>query len=469
MKYFLAIDIGASSGRHIVGWLDNGKLNTEEVYRFTNGAEQRSGRLCWNADKLFDEILNGLVKAKEAGKAPTYVGIDTWAVDYALLDGSDNRIGEVYCYRDNRTAQHIDSVHRIVPFDELYSRTGIQFQPFNTVYQLYDDKVSGKLNGAKSFLMLPDYLNFLLTGVKKQEYTNATSTGLVNATTHTWDKDICDMLGLKSDLFGDLTQPGTTVGNFKQEIADKLGYTATVVLPATHDTASAVIATPLEAQTPYISSGTWSLLGVEQNEAHTDKQSQLVNYSNEGGPNFTFRYQKNIMGLWIIQSVKRELKDEYTFPQLAQCAQSQPSGELIDVNDNRFLAPKSMCDEIDNAVGKKLSIAKRMRVIYDSLALSYATAIKELEHNTQQTYDTINIIGGGSRDKFLNELTAQATGKKIIAGPIEATAIGNLAMQMIGTGEIKDISTARKIIKQSFEINIEGLPQKITRGIKCTN
>ena len=452
MKYFLAIDIGASSGRHIVGWLDNGKLNTEEVYRFSNGAEQRDGRLCWDVDKLFKEVVNGLQKAKEVGKTPSCVGIDTWAVDYALLDGNDKRIGDVYCYRDNRTAKAIDAVHKLVPFDTLYSRTGIQFQPFNTIYQLYEDKVSGKLKKAKSLLMLPDYLNFLLTGVKCQEYTNATSTGLVNAKTHTWDKEIVDNLALPSGLFKDLSQPGTTVGSFKQEIAEQIGYNATVVLPATHDTASAVIATPLDAQTPYISSGTWSLLGVEQNKAHTDKQSQLVNYSNEGGINFTFRYQKNIMGLWIIQSVKRELNDRYTFPQLAKYARSQPSGDLIDVNDKCFLAPKNMCEEIDNAVGKKLTIAKRMRVIYDSLALSYATAIKELERNTKQSYKTINIIGGGCRDEFLNELTAQATGKRIIAGPIEATAIGNLVMQMIGVGEIKDVATARKIIKSSFKI-----------------
>ena len=450
MKYFLAIDIGASSGRHIVGWLDNGKLYTEEVYRFVNGAEMRNGRLCWNVDKLFAEIVNGLQKARELGKTPTFIGIDTWAVDYALLDGNDGRVGEVYCYRDNRTAKCIDGVHKLMPFDTLYKHTGIQFQPFNTIYQLYEDKVSGRLKKAKSFLMLPDYLNFLLTGVKRWEYTNATSTGLVNAKTHAWDSEILDMLGFSQSLFGDLSQPGTTVGSISSEIADKIGYTATVVLPATHDTASAVIATPLIGQTPYISSGTWSLLGVEQNKAHTDKQSQLVNYSNEGGPNFTFRYQKNIMGLWIIQSVKRELNDRYTFPQLAKYAKSQPSDALIDVNDNRFLAPTNMCEEIDKAVGKKLSIAKRMRVIYDSLALSYATAIKELEQNTKQTYKTINIIGGGSRDEFLNELTAQATGKRIIAGPIEATAIGNLVMQMIGVGEIKDIPTARKIIKQSL-------------------
>ena len=453
MNYYLAIDIGASSGRHIVGWLEDGKLKTEEVYRFENGAEEKKGRLCWNVDKLFEKVLNGLKMAKQVGKIPSHIGIDTWAVDYALLDENDNRIGDVICYRDGRTEKHIDGVHRNISFDELYKRTGIQFQPFNTIYQLFEDKASGRIDNAKSFLMLPDYLNFLLTGVKKQEYTNATSTGLVNAQTHNWDGDILEATGLPKHLFGELSQPGTTVGELTEEVQKTVGYNATVILPATHDTASAVLAAPLEAETPYISSGTWSLLGVEQNKAHTDKNSQTVNYSNEGSIGFTFRYQKNIMGLWMIQSVKRELKDKYTFPQLADFARTKQKGEIVDVNDNRFLAPDSMCDEIDRAVDKKLGVASRMRIIYDSLAKSYADAIKELERNTGKTYSTINIFGGGCRDAFLNELTANATGKRIIAGPVEATAIGNLIMQMIGTGELKDLPTARQIIKKSFEIN----------------
>ena len=451
-SYYLAIDIGASSGRHIVGWLEDGKLNTEEIYRFKNGAEQNNKHLCWNADNLFEEVLNGLKKANEIGKIPSYIGIDTWAVDYALLDKDDNRIGEVICYRDNRTEKHINSVHRRISFYDLYKRTGIQFQPFNTIYQLYEDKTSGRIKNAKSFLMLPDYLNFLLTGVKKQEYTNATSTGLVNAQTHKWDRDILEAVGLPRSLFGELSQPGTIVGELKEDIQKAVGYNATVILPATHDTASAVLAAPLDGQTPYISSGTWSLLGVEQDYAHTDANSQAVNYSNEGSIDFKFRYQKNIMGLWMIQSVKRELNDKYTFPQLANYAKTKQKGALVDVNDKRFLAPESMRDEIDKAVGRQLGIASQMRVIYDSLAKSYADAIAELERNTGKTYDTINIIGGGCRDTLLNELTAQATGKRIIAGPVEATAIGNLIMQMIGTGAIGNLSEARKIVKNSFEV-----------------
>ncbi len=451
MNYYLAIDIGASSGRHIVGWLENGKLKTEEIYRFANGNESKSGRLIWNSEKLFNEIKKGLQRAKYLNKTPSFIGIDTWAVDYALLDKEDSLIGEVYAYRDSRTIKAAEAVHRKIPFDLLYKKTGIQFQPFNTVYQLYADKLSGKIDSAESMLMLPDYLNFLLTGVKKQEYTNATSTGLVNAQTHDWDDTILEILGFDKKLFGELSQPGMLVGELKEEIAEELGYNATVILPATHDTASAVLAAPIEEASPYISSGTWSLLGIEQDKARTDERSQRANYSNEGSINFNFRYQKNIMGLWLIQSVKKELGN-LSFETLAQMARCKEDCGIIDVNDNRFLSPKSMIDEINKVLGKSLSSASIMRVIYDSLALSYANAIKELEKNTGKKFKTLNIIGGGSQDNLLNEMTAKATGKKVITGPTEATAIGNIIMQMIGSGELFDLKTARQIIKNSFDI-----------------
>ena len=439
MKYYLAIDIGASSGRHIIGWLENGKLKTEEIYRFKNGTDIHGGHLIWDTERLFTEVVNGLKRAKEIGKIPSYIGIDTWAVDYALLDG--------------RTVKPSEAVHRIISFNELYKRTGIQFQTFNTIYQLYADKSSGKIENAESMLMLPDYLNFLLTGVKKQEYTNATSTGLVNAQTHNWDGNILELLGLDKKLFGELSQPGTVVGGLKEEIKKEVGYNATIILPATHDTASAVLAAPLDEESPYISSGTWSLLGIEQKEAHTDDGSLKANYSNEGSINYNFRYQKNIMGLWMIQSVKKELGGSITFENLADMAKCKESRITIDVNDHRFLSPKNMTEEIKKAVMSNLGTASIMRIIYDSLAKSYAEAIEELERNTGKSYKTLNIIGGGSRDTLLNELTAKATGKKVITGPTEATAIGNLIMQMIGTGELKDLPEARQIIKKSFEIN----------------
>jgi len=243
-KFFLAIDIGASSGRHIVGWLEDGKIQLKEVYRFANGAEKRDGHLFWNAARLEREVVNGLKAAADQGFKPDFIGIDTWAVDYALLDENDEIIGDIYSYRDDRTFASSKEVHGIISFNELYSRTGIQFQQFNTVYQLYSDKISGRLKKARSFLMLPDYLGYRLTGVKRQEYTNATSTGMVNASTHKWDGDIIKTLGFDANLFGELSQPGTLVGGLKKQVADYVGYNAAVVLPATHDTASAGLAAP---------------------------------------------------------------------------------------------------------------------------------------------------------------------------------------------------------------------------------
>ena len=298
--------------------------------------------------------------------------------------------------------------------------------------------------------MLPDYLNYCLTGIKKQEYTNATSTGMVNAVTHDWDWEIIDGLGYDRKLFHPLSQPGTVVGSLKEEISKEIGYSASVVLPATHDTASAVLAAPVEFGQAYISSGTWSLLGVEQKIARTDEASRLANYSNEGSINHTFRYQKNIMGLWMLQSVRKELG--VTFPELMALGRSKGKKYTVDVNDSRFLSPESMIREICAAVGSELGAASVVRTIYDSLALSYQKAIEELEANTGATFGSIHIIGGGSRDELLNRLTAEATGKRIITGPVEATAIGNMIMQMVSTGEIKDVAAARDIIRSSFNI-----------------
>ena len=458
MRYYLAIDIGASSGRHIVAYLENGKMVTEEIYRFQNGPKMQTGfdgkqHLMWEPERLFSEVLNGLKKAKEVGKVPYAIGIDTWGVDYALLDENDKAIGGVYCYRDSRTDATIPEVHKVFPFEKLYEKTGTGFATFNTVYQLLDDKKSGRMDGAKSMLMLPDYLNFRLTGVKKQEYTNATTSGMVNAKTHKWDEEIIEKLGYKKELFGELTQPGSLVGELSAETQAFVGYKANVVLPATHDTASAVLAAPLSAQTPYISSGTWSLLGVEQNQAHTDAAALEAGYSNEGSVNFTFRFQINIMGLWMIQQVRHELDDKYSFVELAELAKANPVDIEINVNDKKFLAPTSMIDAINETVGRKLSVGEMAYVIYSNLAKYYDKALKALEEVTGETYETLNIIGGGSQNRLLNALTAKETGKKIIAGPAEGTAIGNLMMQMIGCGDIKDVAEGRKIVKNSFDVN----------------
>ena len=457
MRYYLAVDIGASSGRHIVAHIENGKMITEEIYRFQNGPEMLTGcdgekHLMWTHERLFGEILNGLKKAKELGKIPYSVGIDTWGVDYALLDENDEAIGGTYCYRDSRTETTIPAVHEILPFETLFGKTGIAFATFNTVYQLLDDKKTGRMAKAKSLLMLPDYFHFRLTGVKKQEYCNATTTGMVNTVTRTWDEEIIEKLGYKKELFGELAQPGTVVGEFTDEIANIVGYKAKVILPATHDTASAVLAAPLEAQTPYISSGTWSLLGVEQNYAHTSKEALNAGYSNEGSVQNQYRLQINIMGLWMIQQVRHEIDDKYGFAELARMASENPVDYEINVNDQRFLAPQNMTAEINAAVGKTLTTGEMAYVIYNNLARYYDLSLKALEEVTGEKYDTLNIIGGGSQNKFLNALTAKYTGKKIITGPTEGTAIGNLMMQMVGMGDLKDVAEGREYIKRSFDI-----------------
>ncbi len=452
MKYFLAIDIGASSGRHILSWKDGDKIKIEEIYRFENSPINSNGSLTWKVERLFSEILNGLKRAGELGKIPYSVGIDTWGVDYALLDENDKVIDSVYCYRDNRTQSSIPQVHDILPFEKLFERTGIAFTTFNSIYQLYHDLKSGKMQKASSMLMIPDYFHFRLTGKKVQEYTNATTTGLVNAKTHEWDWDIIQALGLKKELFGTLSQPGTVVGDFSKEVALFVGYNAKVVLPATHDTASAVIATPLKGQTPYISSGTWSLLGVEQNNAFTSADAMASGYSNEGGLNFTFRLQKNIMGLWMIQQVRHEVGDKYSFSQLAEMAVNEPIDALLDVNDQRFLAPKSMIEEIKSSVGCDLTIGQIAYCIFNSLACDYDKSLKDLEQMTGEKYQTLNIIGGGSKNELLNKLTKQKTGKRVITGPTEGTALGNLIVQMVSANEIESLSQGREFVANSFEV-----------------
>lgn len=458
MKYYLAIDIGASSGRHILGSYDGDKIHTEEIYRFPNLPTTKTDadgteHLCWDVDRLFTEIVAGLKVAGELGKIPESVGIDTWGVDYALLDKDGKIIDGVFCYRDARTDKTIPLVHEIIPEAELFAKTGIAFATFNSIYQIYDDKLTGKLDGAKALLTLPDYFHYLLTGVIKHEYTDATTTGMLSAKTHTWDEDIIEKLGYPKEIFGELSQPGTTVGEFTDEIAKTVGYKTKVVLPATHDTGSAVLAAPLEAETPYISSGTWSLLGVEQKVAQTSEEARVSGYSNEGSTGFGFRLQKNIMGLWMIQQIRHELDDKYSFAELVELAKASPISDKVDVNEQRFMAPKSMIAEINASAGHELSVGEMAYFVYNNLADCYAKSLSDLEELTGEKYDTLNIIGGGSKNDFLNELTKEKTGKRIITGPAEGTAIGNLIVQMTADGVFASIKDGRAAIKRSFDIN----------------
>ena len=462
MKYYLAVDIGASSGRHMLAHMEDGKMHLEEIYRFENGMTKQGDKLLWDVDRLFNEIVSGMKRCKEIGKIPTSMSIDTWAVDYVLLDENDEVIGDTYGYRDHRTDGVDEEVYKIISEPELYERTGIQKQIFNTIYQLYADKLKRPeiLKQAKTFLMLPDYFQFKLTGVKKSDYTNATSTQLVNPKTKQWDKELIEKLGIPTDIFLPLNKPGTVLGNLTDEIKNQVGFDLNVIMCASHDTASAVMALPCASDDGlYISSGTWSLMGVELKEALTDKDSHAANFTNEGGYEYRFRYLKNIMGLWMIQSVRHETKDAYSFAELCKLADEAcdfPSG--VDVNDNCFLSPENMTDEIkryckDSGQQVPSTIGEIATVIYHSLAEGYGNTIKEIENNTGKTYDKIYIIGGGANASFLNGLTAKSTGRIIWAGPTEATAIGNIMAQMITDNVFTDLYEARKCVKESFEIN----------------
>ena len=322
--YYLAVDIGASSGRHILASMDNGRMTIEEVYRFDNGMINDNGNKLWDVDSLFANIIEGMKKCKELGKIPVSMSIDTWAVDYVLLDDNDKCIGNVYGYRDERTDGMDEEVYKVISEKELYKRTGIQKQKFNTIYQLMSDKFirPEQLKEAKTFIMLPDYFQFLLTGVKASEYTNATSTQLVNPETKQWDYELIDMLGINRNMFMELKQPGTILGELTDGIKKIVGYNTRVVMCASHDTASAVMAVPTVADNVlYLSSGTWSLMGTELLKARCDEKSQVCNFTNEGGYDYRFRYLKNIMGLWIIQSVRHEFEDRYTFAELCKEAE----------------------------------------------------------------------------------------------------------------------------------------------------
>ncbi len=419
MHYYLAIDIGASSGRHIVGWQENGALQTKEVYRFPNGVHEVNGHLIWDIEALIREVKAGIAVAKQEFPTIESLSIDTWGVDYVLLKGEEE-VMPVYAYRDGRTEAVIPQVHEKVPFSTLYRHTGCQFQPFNTIYQLYDDKLAGRLEGATDMLMIPEYLLYKLCGVKAREYTNATTMGMINAETGEFDLEIVDELGYPRQLFPKLSQPGTVLGQYEG---------IRCVLCATHDTGSAVEGIPMEGNHPYISSGTWSLLGVKTPKPITDAGSEAANYSNEGGVGYN-RYQKNIMGMWLVNELRRDICPDMPFGDIVKAAQASTCELLVDANAPEFLAPKSMKAAFDSAVSGLETVGDYFRCAYRSLAISYRQAIEELEANTGAVYERLYIVGGGAKNGFLNRLTEEATGKKVIALPIEATALGNLKIQM---------------------------------------
>lgn len=461
MNYYLAVDIGASSGRHILAWVEDGQIKMQEIHRFSNGMQKKDGHLCWDYEKLFGDIVDGLKKCKELGKIPQSMGIDTWGVDYVLLDAEGNALGNTYGYRDHRTNGMDEVLYQTISLEDLYARTGIQKQMFNTVYQLVAAKTQEPelLEAADKLLMVPDYLNYLLTGVAKSEYTEATTGQLVNPDTKDWDYELIEMLGIKKELFIPLTTAGTRVGGLKPELVEQVGFDLEVMQIASHDTASAVMAVPsMGMETVYISSGTWSLMGVENMEAICTPESCKANLTNEGGYEYRYRFLKNIMGLWMIQSVRHEYDDKYSFAELCAMAEEVKTfPSRVDVNDDSFFAPESMitaiqeyCEKSGQPVPK--TPGEVSTVVYQSLADSYGQTVQEIEAITGKKYEAVNIVGGGANADYLSQLTANSTGKTVYAGPTEATAIGNLTAQMLKAGEYASLEEARKGIFKSFAV-----------------
>lgn len=458
--YSLAVDIGASSGRLILGHLENGKLKLNEIHRFENNIIRKGDHYCWDVERLFQEIKTGIKACNSLGIKPESIGIDTWAVDFVLLDDENQLVTDAVAYRDPRTDGVMEEVFKKIPKEKLYLETGIQFQKFNTIYQLYalKQKSPDVLKEAKSFLMIPEYFNFLLTGKKANEYTNATSTQLVNAFTKNWDADLLNELEINRDIFHEIKPPKTILGTLSEELVAEFGFDMKVILPATHDTGSAVISVPELEDTIYISSGTWSLIGVENHFPICVPKALEYNFTNEGGLDYRFRFLKNIMGLWMIQEVKRNYDDRYSFAELVELARSETEfHSIVNVDDDRFLKPDNMIEEIQAyCLETKQQVPETpgqlAKCVYESLVESYKIAINEIEEIFEKTYSKINVIGGGCQNEMLNQLIADVLQKEVYAGPVEATAIGNLVAQLMALGEIANIDEARKIIKDSFEV-----------------
>ena len=452
---FAAADLGASSGRVMAGQLTDGRLRLREVSRFANAfsKDPASGYLCWPIDEIHDQIQKGLETV--ASLAPlASVGVDSWGVDYVLLDAAHRRVGGAICYRDQRTLGMIERVTARIPAHEIYRRTGIQFQPFNTLYQLaaMAQQQPEWLGRASHLLMIPDYIHYRLCGVLSNEYTNATTTQMLSLQGE-WDRDLFATAGLSKILMQHPVNAGSILGEMQCGRS-----VAKVVAPATHDTASAVVGTPFEADgEAFLSSGTWSLMGIESMVPYASDQARSMNFSNEGGFDRRYRVLKNIMGLWIVQRICHEFELPIDDALLALSASAAPWRSLVNPNDSRFLNPPSMKQAMreycrETGQQQPQSAAEFARCAFESLALSYRLVKEELESLLGKGLSRIRIIGGGSRNAFLNQLCANACQLPVSAGPVEASALGNLCAQMIALGEIANLDEARALIRMSFEI-----------------
>ncbi|MCL2747504.1 MAG: rhamnulokinase [Oscillospiraceae bacterium] len=460
MHRVLAIDIGASGGRHILGELDDGRIRLTEVHRFPNGMVRKGGMLCWDLGALFAEVITGLQKCAALGTIPESVGIDTWGVDFVLLDKEGQLLGDAVAYRDSRTQGMDAEVYKRIPEAELYARAGIQKQPFNTIFQLMAVKIQNPqlLDKAACLLLIPDYLHYLLCGTRATEYTIASTTGLLGAASRDWDGEIIRRCGFPAGIFQNIRPSGSEWGRLTSQVRDAVGFDCRVVAPPSHDTASAFLSVPAQSDdSVFLSSGTWSLIGVERPAPDTSEASRVANFTNEGGYGYRYRYLTNIMGLWIIQSLRAEIGGGAGYPELERLARSSDYPYSVDVNDSLFFSPDSMAGAVRAACRAAShpapeSVGDMLKCVYVGLARSYAQSIGGLVSHTGRRYDALHIIGGGSRDMFLNELSAKTCALPVYAGPAEGTALGNIVSQLIAMGELPGVGAARAAIRESFDI-----------------
>lgn len=459
MRDYIAVDIGASSGRLMLGRLIKGSVELEEIHRFKNGFSIVDGHERWNVDMLLVEIFLGLEKAKAKGVSECSIGIDTWAVDYVLLDSKGEKLNQPISYRDKRTVGVIDSITKKMSKSEIYRRTGIQFLELNTLCQLYSESEE-QLSKTSKIMFIPDYISYILTGNSVTELTNASTSQLLNIETRDFDEDLLNLVGISKTMFGKLVEPGTIIGDVLPQWRKQYDIPmCSVVSVATHDTASAIVGVPANTEDwAYLSSGTWSLIGMENSEPNTSEQSYINNFTNEWGFNQSYRFLKNIMGLWLVQEVAREFEYKYSYSEMATLADKTTYYQsIIDVNDSSFNNPSSMVEAIQeycrlNNQVIPTTVGELTNCIYSSLSLSYSEEISRIEKITNKTIKGIYVVGGGSNIHKLNQLTADLTNKIVYSGPSEATAVGNIVVQMLSRNDMEDLNQARSIINQSFDI-----------------
>lgn len=469
----IAFDFGASSGRAILGILDQEKvLNIEEIYRFPNRGYQIGKSLYWNVLGLFEEIKNGLrTYISKYGEEISSIGLSFWGVDFALLDENDELIGQIHHYRDKRTDNIMDEMYNIVPKEEIFDQTGLQFMQVNTLVQLYAmiSKKSPFFSITKTFLMLPDYFNFLLSGKKSSEYSIATTSQLYDSRNNSWAKNMLKRFGLNPEWFLEIIQPGTILGNIRKDLADEIGLSPNirVIAGACHDTASAIAAVPVNmskyksGEWAYLSSGTWSIIGVELKKPIINENVLKYNFTNEGGINGTIRFLKNITGLWLIQECKKTWDKNglnLSWDDITQQANIVPEFQnFIDPMDDSFMNPPDMVDAIksyciNHDQASPEGVGQISRAIFESLAFKYRQVMENLEDLIDKKIKILHIIGGGSQNELLNQFTTNILNIPVVAGPIEATAIGNILIQALALNRIKDVSELRQIVQKSFPI-----------------